>query len=163
MFLKLKRVLGCLFTERPNRCFRPVNDAPLGTVLPKRSDAGSAGYDFYAPCDILVPAHGFSRLVFSNVKAYMLPDEYLGISVRSSLAIKRGLTIPQGEAVIDASYADNPANDGNIGIMFYNRSDEDYIIKRHERCCQGIFKKYLVTDDDETSGDRVGGFGSSGK
>lgn len=88
---------------------------------------------------------------------------YLAIVVRSSLAIKHGLQIAQGTAVIDSDYYGNEANDGNIGIAFVNNSSVDYVIKKGERCCQGIFQQYYVVDGDDADGVRAGGYGSTGK
>ena len=145
------------------RKFAPVKGAPADTILPKRGSKYSAGYDFYAPEEIVVRAHSMSKLVMFNVKCYMPQDEYLAVMVRSSLAVKYGLQVAQGTAVIDRDYADNPDNDGNIGICFVNNSNEDYEIKKGERCAQGIFTKFFVTDDDCADGVRIGGYGSTGK
>ncbi|MCQ2381299.1 MAG: hypothetical protein MJ032_03025 [Acidaminococcaceae bacterium] len=61
----------------------------------------------------------------------MEPDEYFGIVIRSSLATTKGkLRISQGEAIIDADYADNPNNDGNIGLMFRNDDDKPFVFKK---------------------------------
>ena len=145
------------------RGFELTDDAPDETKLPVRGSKGSAGYDFFAPCDIYCPAHGFSELIPLNIKAYMQKDEVLFLTTRSSLATtKAKLMVSQGTAVIDADYYSNPSNDGNIGVMFYNRSDKDYIILEGTRCCQGIFMKYLTIDDDVFLGDRIGGYGSTG-
>ena len=54
--------------------FLPTIDAPESTKLPQRSTKFSAGYDFYAPTDIFVPAGGESVLVPLNVKAIMPGD-----------------------------------------------------------------------------------------
>lgn len=163
------------------RKFDYVQGADRTIPLPKRGTAKSAGYDFFAPCDIVVPAkrvmiaifedgrketmltEGHSELVFFNVKAYMPDDEYLALHIRSSMAIKKGLQVAQGTAIIDADYADNPDNEGNIGAMFYNHGECDVVIKKGERIMQGIFCKYGVTDDDDTDGVRVSGYGSTGK
>ena len=37
------------------------------------------------------------------------------------------------------------------------------IIKAGERVMQGIFKKYLITDNDNVTSIRTGGIGSTGK
>lgn len=146
------------------RGFEPTKNAPPDTLLPVRGTKHAAGYDFYAPYDFDVPAKGFSDLIFLNVKAYMQDDEYLSVCIRSSLATLKGdLVVAQGNAVIDTDYYSNPANDGNIGIMFYNRSNEVYHFKKGDRCCQGIFTKYLIADNDNALGERIGGYGSSGK
>ena len=39
--------------------------------------------------------------------------------------------------------------------------DEDIEIKKGERIGQGMFQKYLVTDNDVAEGERTGGFGST--
>lgn len=129
--------------------------------LPVRSDPRSAGYDFYSPVDIVIPPNE-SRLFFTDVKSYMDDDEVLMLYVRSSMG-KKHVAIANGTGIIDASYYDNPDNDGNIGFRLLNLGKEDYIIHRGDRIGQGVFMKYLITDDDNATGDRCGGFGSSGK
>lgn len=145
------------------RQFFPVKNAPEDTILPKRGTKNSAGHDFYAAEDIHCPAHGLSKLSFTNVKVAMHDNEYLAVMMRSSLAVKHGLQVAQGVAVIDADYFGNPDNDGNIGIAIVNNSDKDYIIKKGERFCQGIFQAYSVVDNDDVTEERVGGYGHTGK
>lgn len=142
--------------------FEPVEGAPFGTKLPMRGTKSAAGYDFYAPYDIVVPPHGLSKLVHFNIKAIMPQDMFLFLRIRSGLAVKHGLMV-HCSGIIDADYANNPDNDGNIGAMFINSSDEEYIIKKGERCMQGIFLCYNTTNNDNASGARGGGYGSSGK
>ena len=129
--------------------------------LPVRSDTRSAGYDFYSPVDIVIPPNE-SRLFFTDVKAYMEDYEVLMLYVRSSMG-KKHVVIANGTGIIDASYYNNPDNDGNIGFRLLNLGKEDYVIRKGDRIGQGVFMKYLITDDDNATGDRTGGFGSSGK
>ena len=65
--------------------------------------------------------------------------------------------------IIDADYYGNPDNDAHIMFAFFNIKDEDIEIKKGDAIGQGVFAKYLVTDDDVASGDRTGGFGSTDK
>ena len=44
--------------------------------------------------------------------------------------------------------------------MFFIK-EEDVTIKKGEAIGQAIFQKYLVSDDDDAQGERVGGFGST--
>lgn len=148
--------------QRDSIRFEPVEGAPFGTKLPVRGTKSAAGYDFYAPYDIVVPPHGLSKLVHFNIKAIMPQDMFLFLRIRSGLAVKHGLMV-HCSGIIDADYANNPDNDGNIGAMFINNSDEEYIIKKGERCMQGIFLCYNTTNNDNASGIRGGGYGSSGK
>lgn len=149
-------------TTGRQRGFEPVNGAPSDTKLPVRGSDGAAGYDFFAPCDILVPAHGKTDLIFFNVKAYMQPDEWLYQRIRSGLGTKHCIML-ETSGVIDYDYYSNPTTDGNIATVFRNHGDEDYVIKKGERCCQGIFLKFLKADNDISLGARRGGYGSTGK
>ena len=65
--------------------------------------------------------------------------------------------------IIDCDYYNNPDNEGHIMIAYYNTKDVPYTIKKGERIAQGIFMKYLTTDDDDASGIRMGGIGSTGQ
>lgn len=132
--------------------------------VPARATPGSAGYDFYAPCDIEVPALGMSKVVATYLKAYMPTHQVLQIFPRSSLAIKHGITFPNGVAIIDSDYADNPENEGNIMLAFINHTEIPYTIRKGEKCAQGIFVEYWTTYDDEPVCEkRTGGIGSTGK
>lgn len=144
-----------------NRGFEIVKNAPADTILPRRTTKGSAGYDFYAPCDIMLVPHSCSKLVFLNVKAYMQPDEKLQMYIRSSLAVKSNITL-ETSGLIDSDYYSNPDNDGNIGVKFRNNGDEPIVITKGTRCCQGVFGKYLIADGDDVNETRQGGYGSTG-
>ena len=141
--------------------FLPTIDAPESTKLPQRSTKFSAGYDFYAPTDIFIPAGGESVLVPLNVKAIMPGDMVLMLFIRSSLAVKLNLSLVNSVGIIDSDYANNPNNDGNIGVKFRNNGSETIIIREGERCMQGIFVRYFVTEDDNATDERVGGYGST--
>lgn len=145
------------------RRFDITKTAAAGTMLPVRSTEGSAGYDFFAPCDIVIKPNNFSKLIPLGVKAYMNKGEYLALHIRSSLAIKRKLQIAQGTAIIDADYVDNSSNEGNIGVMLENKSNKWQRIKKGDKIIQGIFCLYLTADDDKATGKREGGYGSTGR
>lgn len=132
-------------------------------TLPKRGDAGSAGYDFYMPIDGRIEPKQ-ELLVWMNVKAYMQDGEVLKIYPRSSVATKLHVTIKNVVGIIDKSYYSNDMNDGNIGIMLINNSGKTVEFKAGERIAQGIFQPFLVADEDEVLQDtREGGFGSTGE
>lgn len=132
--------------------------------MPARKTSRSAGYDICLPEDCEIPA-GKTVLLPTGVKAYMQDDEYLGIHIRSSVAIKRGLRLVNNIGVIDADYYNNPDNEGHIMVALFNSGDETVKLAKDERIAQGIFYKYLTTDDDAESEkeDRSGGIGSTGK
>lgn len=128
--------------------------------LPVRSTQDSAGYDFYLPCDVtLAPQE--TKVIFSDVKAYMQSNEVLMLFVRSSIGIKRNVVLANGTGIIDADYYSNPNNDGNIGFALCNQSNVSVELKAGERVAQGIFVPFLVADNGNTDNVRVGGTGST--
>ena len=130
--------------------------------LPERSTIGSAGYDFYSIENIsLAPKK--TTLIKTGIKAYMKDDEVLLLYIRSSLAYKHNLMLSNSVGVVDSSYTDNVDNEGEIGFLIYNNNDIEYQIKKNDKIGQGIFTKYLITDDDKTDKIRTGGFGSTGR
>lgn len=131
--------------------------------LPTRGDSRSAGYDFYSNETVVLQPKQ-SHLFWTDVKSYMLDDEVLSIHVRSSIGTKKDLMLKNTTGIIDSSYYENVSNDGNIGICLVNMGDKIQKIEKGERIAQGIFTKYLITDDDICLKlERTGGFGSSGK
>ena len=132
-------------------------------ILPTRADGGSAGYDFYTPIDLVIEPHQAVKFE-TFIKAKMEKDEVLLLYVRSSIGIKKNLMLANGTGVIDSTYYNNPSNEGNIMCVLYNYGDTTQIISAKERVMQGVFVKYLTTDDDKPLSDtRLGGIGSSGK
>lgn len=129
--------------------------------LPVRGSKASAGYDFFTPHKLRVPANG-KTLIWTDVKAYMQNNEVLIVDVRSSIGIKKGLMLANTIGVIDADYYNNPDNDGNIGICLRNLTSEDIHLEAGERIAQGIFLPFLVADNGNTDAERLGGIGSTG-
>ena len=137
-----------------------------GINLPVRKTKYSAGYDIEAAEDCVVPPYKPGQnptLVKTGLKAYMQDDEMLLLYNRSSNPKKKGLILANSVGVIDKDYYGNPDNDGAMMFAFYNIKDEDCIIKKGEAIGQGIFQKYLITDNDIAEGERLGGFGSTNK
>ena len=149
--------------EANMRKFALVKDAPADTKLPTRKTKGSAGYDFYLPCDVVLEPYGDSPIIQTGVKAYMPEDEVLLLFIRSSVGIMKNVTLSNSVGVIDASYCDNPDNEGNIGLKLHNNSPHTVTFKKGERIMQGVFVKYGVVDDDNATEERKGGIGSTGK
>lgn len=146
--------------EIVNEGFRKHPNADI--QLPIRGDSRSAGYDIRTPIRIELQPNE-RVLVFTDIKAYMLPDEVLEIHVRSSIGVKKNIVLSNITGIIDSSYYGNPSNDGNIGLTLWNTSDKVQVLEANERVCQGIFKKYLVADNDNiANNERTGGFGSTG-
>ena len=138
------------------------------TKLPERADNRSAGYDFYSKEEkVLMP--GDFHTFWTDVKVLMYYDNELELHTRSGNGCKKGLVLRNGTGIIDPSYYGNISNDGNIGICLVNMGKDPVFIAEGDRIAQGIFHRYLITDDDKflteknNSVQRMGGFGSSGK
>ena len=100
-------------------------------------------------------------LIPTGVKAYMLEDEKLDLYNRSSGPIKNKLVMTNGVGLIDSDYYENESNDGEIFLQFINYGKADLLIKKGDRIGQGVFTKFLKVDDDNASGERKGGHGST--
>lgn len=130
-------------------------------VLPKRQTKYSAGYDLATIEEVTIKP-GEIVLIKTGLKVEIPKDEVMLIFPRSSLGIKRGLTMANNVGVIDADYYNNDNNEGHIKIPILNFGKEDVTLTKDERVAQGIFIKYYQTKDDEIAEtERIGGFGSS--
>ena len=49
-------------------------------------------------------------------------------------------------------------------IKLVNEGDKDYVVKKGDAICQGVFTKFLTIDnEEEIKEERVGGIGSTNK
>ena len=136
------------------RKFRRLNQC-IETELPRRATKYGAGYDFYAAVSAEIKP-GEKYVIPTNTAVEMDEDDVLLIFPRSSYSIKFGLELVNSVGVIDADYKDQ------IFICYRNTGDEPFFIKRGDRIAQGVFVKFLKTDDDKADGERHGGVGSTG-
>ena len=159
-----------------------------GVRVPTRATEQSAGYDIRAhltcgpvrvhrstngetiPVDptrgeggrlwiVLEP--GDRALVPTGFRA-RLPDGYEAqIRMRSSLAWKRGLTVPNAPGTVDADYPDE------WFVLVLNSAPHPIRIEHGERIAQVVLHKYQVARWEEgpvsISTDRAGGLGSTGE
>lgn len=128
--------------------------------LPERATANSAGYDFHAAEMVNIPPHGIA-LVSTGIKCKMEPDQCLLLMVRSSMPRKMGLVLANAPGLVDADYYGNETNDGNIMFQLRNITDKEVHISYGDKIGQGVVVNYVVAEDDQASGTRTGGFGST--
>ena len=130
--------------------------------LPKRKTKKSAGYDFFAIEDVdLYPDKLY--VLPTGIKVQMEEDEVLYLHIRSSAAFKRGVRMINSIGVIDSDFYNNESNEGEISLGLLSHNDDVVHIKNGECVAQGVFHKFLITDDDDADGERTGGIGSTGK
>lgn len=131
--------------------------------LPKRGTKKAGGYDFYALYDYTLKP-GEIKKIPTGIKVYMEEDEVLLLLDRSSMGFKYNVRFCNQVGVIDADYYNNSNNEGHMWIRIQNEGTEDYVVKKGEGMCQGIFIKYLKVDnEEEINTTRSGGFGSTNK
>lgn len=125
---------------------------------------GSAGMDLAACIDKPVVLSPGERVAVPTGIAIALPsNKYVGlVFARSSLGLKKGITLPNAVGVIDSDYR------GEILVALTNISDEPYKIEPGERIAQLVIMPVCVADIvccDELSGTQrgEGGFGSTGR
>lgn len=129
--------------------------------LPKRATAGSAGYDFFAPAGFEL-APGETILLPTGVRARMDDGWVLMLFPRSGLGFKYRLQLNNTVGVIDSDYF-SAKNEGHILLKLTNDSNEGktLTVSAGDAVAQGVFLPYGVTVDDEATGQREGGFGST--
>ena len=152
-------------------------------TLPERKTKNAVAYDIEAAEDTVIPS--IWKTVFSNVskflkgdkdfeafkptlvktgvKAYFLEDEALFLATKSSYPGKKGLLLANSVGIVESDYYNNPDNDGHLMYAYYNLFPFDVTIKKHEPAGQAFFQKFLTIDNDNASGIRTGGFGSTSK
>ena len=115
--------------------------------LPKRETKNAAGYDFYAIYDYTLKP-GEIKKIPTGIKVSMESDDVLFLIDRSGMGFKYNVRLTNQVGVIDADYYNNNDNEGHMWIRIQNEGDKDYIVKKGEGMIQGVFIKYLKTDDD---------------
>ena len=127
--------------------------------LPTRGSVGSAGYDLFSSVSCIVPARG-KQLVATGLCISVPNGTYGRIAPRSGLANTHYLDV--GAGVIDADYR------GEIGVLLFNHSNVDFIVRVGDRIAQLICEKIsyptIVEVDRLDCTERgIDGFGSTGK
>lgn len=129
--------------------------------LPRRATAGSAGYDFFLTLPIVLRP-GESIKVPTGIRSRMDVNWVLQIYPRSGLGFKYRLQMNNTVGIIDSDYFYSD-NEGHIFIKILNDSREEKTLELAEGMAfaQGIFMEYGITEDDDVTESRNGGFGST--
>ena len=132
------------------------NDA----VIPHYVHRGDAGMDLYSVEEVILAA-GERKLIGTGLKFEIPMGFELQVRPKSGLAANFGVTVLNAPGTVDSGYR------GEVKVILYNSSKNDYQVKRGEKIAQAVIAKYEeaeieeATELGETSrGD--GGFGSTG-
>lgn len=145
----------------PNRSASEVYE---NIKLPQRATVGSAGYDFYSPCDLTIKK-GESLLIPTGIRAKIDEGWVLNIFPRSGLGFKHRVQLDNTVGIIDADYY-NSSNEGHIMIKLSCDAHDDghtVSVGAGDGFAQGIFMQFGIVVDDAADGVRDGGFGSTTK
>ncbi len=131
--------------------------------LPRRATEGSAGYDFYAPQAFSLKS-GETAKIPTGIRAKIENGWVLSLFPRSGLGFKFRLQLDNTVGIIDADYY-NSDNEGHIFIKVTNCSYEEKTVsvEAGSGFAQGIFLPFGITEDDDVTDTRNGGFGSTDK
>ena len=170
--------------------FERVSKYP-DAVIPTRSTANSAGYDFTVAEDIIIPSYSnqmsemvqwgragniytltemanFTKqlkikpiLIPTGIKCSLDSNTYLELSVRSSTPLKHWIILANGVGIIDADYYNNPDNEGHIYFQIINLLPVPIKIQKGECFGQGILLPYYAGQEEAVTTTREGGFGST--
>ncbi|XP_011186215.2 deoxyuridine 5'-triphosphate nucleotidohydrolase isoform X1 [Zeugodacus cucurbitae] len=126
--------------------------------VPVRVSPRSAGLDLQSAYEVKVPARG-KALVKTDLQVQLPEGSYGRIAPRSGLAVKNFIDV--GAGVVDEDYR------GNLGVVLFNHSDEDFEVKPGDRIAQFICERIFYPEVEEV--DKLdetergaGGFGSTG-
>lgn len=142
---------------------REIEDIYGALALPARATGGSAGYDFFAPVDTVIPPSHTVKIP-TGVRVRIDDGWVLKCYPRSGLGFKFRLQLNNTVGIIDSDYYFSD-NEGHIFAKITNDTNEDKTvrIKSGDGFMQGIFVEYGITVDDDVHTVRNGGMGSTTK
>ena len=131
--------------------------------LPRRATAGSAGYDFFSPVDVVLHP-GETIKIPTGIRVEMDQEWVLKCYPRSGLGFKYRLQMNNTVGIIDSDYFYSD-NEGHIFAKITNDTNEGKTVEipAGTGFMQGIFVEYGITVDDEVTDVRNGGLGSTTK
>ena len=131
--------------------------------LPEYKTDGASGMDLVAFIkDPINVESKTSSLIPTGISVAFSEDYEIQIRPRSGLALKNNISILNTPGTIDSDYR------GEIKVIIYNHSNDDFIINNGDRIAQMILVPVVKMELEETINlpktiRGKGGFGSTGK
>ncbi len=131
--------------------------------LPSYKTNGASGMDLMAFIEKPINLKPGKSCLVPTGLSVAFPQEYeIQIRPRSGLAAKNNISVLNTPGTIDSDYR------GEIKIILFNHSDENFIINNNDRVAQMVLTPIVKMDLEETnelpeSIRDQGGFGSTGK
>lgn len=143
---------------------QPVSDKIGKEIpLPRYATAGAAGLDLHACLEEPVVIPGGGEAFIPTGLAVAIPEGCVGIlAVRSSMGIRRGVSLSNGIGVIDSDYR------GTLGVGLHNLRATPYTVHPGDRIAQLLVMPVIRPDialaDTLPPTERgANGFGSTGR
>ena len=131
--------------------------------LPEYKTEGSSGMDLIAFIKESIKIKPrTSALIPTGLSVAFSEDYEIQIRPRSGLAAKNNISVLNTPGTVDSDYR------GEIKVIIYNHSDNDFIINNGDRIAQMILAPVIKMELEETQNlpstiRGQGGFGSTGK
>jgi len=129
--------------------------------LPQYQTPGSVAFDLASAMDMIIAPRDI-QLIPTGLIISTPPGFMLMLSPRSSLPLKKGLTMPNGPGIIDQDYC---GPEDEVKIQIINLTDKPVEIKKGDRIAQAMFVNIGRAILEETeileSTESRGGFGST--
>lgn len=127
--------------------------------LPKKNFNTDSGWDLFAVEETIIPGKSKGVVPVGLKLAFLEPGYWLSVESRSGLSFKHSILAHPG--VIDQNYR------GDLGVLLYNHSNEDYIAKKGDRVAQLVLHYNIHIEAEwgtvQPTDRGEKGFGSSGK
>lgn len=160
------------FTEDFLKSFNSYTEDEIKEIydkifIPKRATEGSAGYDFFAPIDIIVP-FGTSLVIPTGIRCNIKDNWFLDLNPRGGHGFKYGISIANTRGIVDSDYF-YATNEGHIMLNIVNNNSAvntdktAFKVEKGKGYCQGIFTIYGFSKNDNVDTKRTYGFGSTDK
>ena len=131
--------------------------------LPVRATEGSAGYDFFAPKEIILTEKDSVTIPTGICVEMVEPGWVLSIYPRSGLGFKYRAALDNTVGIIDSDYYFSD-NHGHIIVKIHKGKHPSQItVEKGKGFAQGIFTEFGITTDDVATTKLNGGFGSTSK
>jgi len=131
--------------------------------LPKRATERSSGYDIRTPVEF--DLHAGEEFKFpTGIRVKIDSGWWLMCMPRSGSGMKQRVRLANTIGNVDEDYFDAD-NEGHIFVKVTKDTSARNIfsVGAGDAVCQAVFVPYGITYDDEASGIRTGGMGSTGK
>lgn len=129
--------------------------------FPQYQTPGSVAFDLASAADMIIAPRDI-QLIPTGLIVSTPPGFMLMLSPRSSLPLKKGLTMPNGPGIIDQDYC---GPEDEVKIQIINLTDKPVEIKKGDRIAQAMFVNIGRAILEETeileSKESRGGFGST--